>query len=188
MLPTVSQKSVFESPPRGKINLLFHLCKYFLFNTSLTGVRKIILSTNIAETSVTIDDVVYVINNGRMKLKGFDAENNIGTLKEEWVSLANSRQRRGRAGRVRPGICYHLYTKGREKSFDNYVLPEMMRTSLEEVILQAKILQVGMVTPFLEKVMNPPETKALEVALKVNNDLLYIITCYVTLNWFLFSY
>jgi len=102
-----------------------------------------------------------------MKLKGFDAENNIGTLNEEWVSLANSRQRRGRAGRVRPGICYHLYTRGRERSFNDYVLPEMMRTSLEEVILQAKILQVGMVTPFLEKVMNPPETKALEVALKV---------------------
>ncbi|XP_027836248.2 ATP-dependent DNA/RNA helicase DHX36-like [Aphis gossypii] len=151
MLPTVSQKSVFESPPRG--------------------VRKIILSTNIAETSVTIDDVVYVINNGRMKLKGFDAENNIGTLNEEWVSLANSRQRRGRAGRVRPGICYHLYTRGRERSFNDYVLPEMMRTSLEEVILQAKILQVGMVTPFLEKVMNPPETKTLEVALKLLIDL-----------------
>jgi len=143
----------------------------------IIGVRKIILSTNIAETSVTIDDVVYVINNGRMKLKGFDAENNIGTLNEEWVSLANSRQRRGRAGRVRPGICYHLYTRGRERSFSDYVLPEMMRTSLEEVILQAKILQVGMVTPFLEKVMNPPETKTLEVALKVCYGLFYIIKC-----------
>jgi len=143
----------------------------------IIGVRKIILSTNIAETSVTIDDVVYVIDNGRMKLKGFDAENNIGTLNEEWVSLANSRQRRGRAGRVRPGICYHLYSKGRERSFNDYVLPEMMRTSLEEVILQAKILQVGMVTPFLEKVMNPPETKTLEVALKVCYGLFYIIKC-----------
>lgn len=169
MLPTVSQKSVFEPPPQGKLNcfIFINIC---LHSISLAGVRKIILSTNIAETSVTIDDVVYVINNGRMKLKGFDAENNIGTLKEEWVSIANSRQRRGRAGRVRPGICYHLYTKGRERSFDDYVLPEMMRTSLEEVILQAKILQVGMVTPFLEKVMNPPETKALEVALKVGFD------------------
>lgn len=126
-----------------------------------------------------------------MKLKGFDAENNIGTLKEEWVSLANSRQRRGRAGRVRSGICYHLYTRGREKSFDDYVLPEMMRTSLEEVILQAKILQVGMVTPFLEKVMNPPETKALEVALKVNNKLKFtciinfivtILSCFLVVN------
>ncbi|VVC42551.1 Hypothetical protein CINCED_3A018746 [Cinara cedri] len=151
LLPTVSQKIVFETPP--------------------AGVRKIILSTNIAETSVTIDDVVYVIDNGRMKLKGFDAENNIGTLKEEWVSLANSKQRCGRAGRVRPGICYHLYTKGREKSFDDYVLPEMMRTSLEEVILQAKILQLGMVTPFLKKVMNPPDTRALKVALKLLIDL-----------------
>lgn len=62
--------------------------------------RKIIIATNLAETSITIDDVVYVIDCGKIKLKNFDVENNISTLKEEWVSLANSRQRRGRAGRL----------------------------------------------------------------------------------------
>ena len=77
-------------------------------------------------TSVTIDDVVYVIHNDRKKLKGFDAENNIGPLNEEWVSLANCRQCRSRAGRVRPGICYHLYTIGRDRSINDYVLPEMI--------------------------------------------------------------
>jgi ATP-dependent RNA helicase DHX36 len=64
------------------------------------GVRKIIIATNIAETSITIDDVVYVIDCGKIKLKNFDVDNNITTLRPEWVSLANARQRRGRAGRL----------------------------------------------------------------------------------------
>jgi HrpA-like RNA helicase len=74
-------------------NLLIQII-YFL------GVRKIIIATNIAETSITIDDVVYVIDCGKIKLKNFDVDNNITTLKPEWVSLANARQRRGRAGRL----------------------------------------------------------------------------------------
>ena len=85
----MSQKSIFTRPPRG--------------------VRKIVIATNIAETSITIDDVVYVVDCGKIKMSNFDVKNNISTLKPEWVSLANSRQRRGRAGRVQPGICYHLY-------------------------------------------------------------------------------
>ena len=85
----VNQKSIFTRPPRG--------------------VRKIVIATNIAETSITIDDVVYVVDCGKIKMSNFDVKNNISTLKPEWVSLANSRQRRGRAGRVQPGICYHLY-------------------------------------------------------------------------------
>jgi HrpA-like RNA helicase len=64
------------------------------------GVRKIIIATNIAVTSITIDDVVYVIDCGKIKLKNFDIDNNITTLRPEWVSLANARQRRGRAGRL----------------------------------------------------------------------------------------
>lgn len=147
-------------------------------NIRFSGVRKIILSTNIAETSVTIDDVVYVINNGRMKLNGFDAEDNIGTLNEEWVSLANAKQRRGRAGRVRPGVCYNLYTKGREKSFKGYTLPEILRTDLQDIILQAKMVQVGMVIPFLEKLMNPPRIKSIQVALRV----CFVVSVYFTVS------
>jgi ATP-dependent RNA helicase DHX36 len=63
------------------------------------GVRKIVIATNIAETSITIEDVVYVIDCGKIKQKNFDVDSNISTLKEEWLSLANARQRRGRAGR-----------------------------------------------------------------------------------------
>ena len=66
---------------------------------SLTGVRKIVLATNIAETSITIDDIVYVINSGYIKMRNFDKTANLATLTSEWVTLANSHQRRGRAGR-----------------------------------------------------------------------------------------
>ncbi|XP_046674057.1 ATP-dependent DNA/RNA helicase DHX36-like isoform X2 [Homalodisca vitripennis] len=151
MLSTVSQKSVFNRPPRG--------------------VRKIVIATNIAETSITIDDVVYVVDCGRIKMKNFDLNFNVTTLKEEWVSLANARQRRGRAGRVREGVCYHLFTKAREQLLESYPVPEMLRTRLEEVILQAKMLQLGSIKPFLSKVMNPPEPKAIDLSLKLLNDL-----------------
>nr|XP_014276577.1 ATP-dependent RNA helicase DHX36-like isoform X2 [Halyomorpha halys] len=145
LMPTVSQKSIFSHPPPGQ--------------------RKIIIATNIAETSITIDDVVFVIDCGKIKIKNFDIDNNITTMKEEWVSLANAQQRKGRAGRVQEGVCYHLFTRGREKMLDQYQLPEMLRTRLEEVILQAKILQLGKVEPFLQKVLDPPSPKAVTLSL-----------------------
>lgn len=147
MMPTVNQKSVFERPP--------------------AGVRKIVISTNIAETSVTIDDIVHVIDSGKTKMKNFDIANDISTLKEEWISLANAKQRRGRAGRVQEGVCYHLYTKAREMMLDTYTLPEMVRSRLEEVILLAKVLQLGHIKPFLSKVMDPPHSRAIDLSLKL---------------------
>lgn len=91
MMPTMNQKSIFQPAQEGK--------------------RKVILSTILAETSVTIDDVVYVINTGKTKNKDYDVEQNIQTLEEQWVSKANTQQRKGRAGRVQAGICYNLFTR-----------------------------------------------------------------------------
>lgn len=91
MMPTVNQRSIFQPAPRG--------------------MRKVILSTILAETSVTIDDVVYVINAGKTKYQDYDVIQNIQTLEEQWVSKANTQQRKGRAGRVQPGICYNLFTR-----------------------------------------------------------------------------
>ncbi|XP_012286873.1 ATP-dependent RNA helicase DHX36 [Orussus abietinus] len=150
-MPTVDQKLIFNTPPNE--------------------VRKIIIATSIAETSITIEDVVYVIDCGKTKLSRFDVENNMQTLEAEWLSLANAKQRRGRAGRVKPGICYHLYTKAREMTFDQYPLPEMLRTRLEEVILQEKILQLGDVASFLSSVMDPPDSKAIELSLELLRTL-----------------
>lgn len=78
-MPTVDQKLIFKEPPNG--------------------IRKIIIATSIAETSITIEDVVYVIDCGKIKFGKFDVDKNIQTLEPEWVSLANAKQRRGRAGR-----------------------------------------------------------------------------------------
>ncbi|XP_073991032.1 ATP-dependent RNA helicase Rhau [Rhodnius prolixus] len=147
MMPTVSQRDIFSRPP--------------------PGVRKIVLATNIAETSITIDDIVYVIDSGKIKIKMFELEHNISTLREHWVSQANAKQRRGRAGRVQEGFCFHLFPKGREEVFDKYQLPEMMRIRLDEVILQAKMLQVGKISPFLQKVIDPPNPKAVEISLEL---------------------
>lgn len=84
-----------------------------VFKKPKPGVRKIVLSTNIAETSVTIDDCVFVIDTGKMKETRFHSEQNMESLDTCWVSRANVLQRKGRAGRVMNGICFHLYTSFR---------------------------------------------------------------------------
>lgn len=116
MVPSVEQKKVFNRPP--------------------SGCRKIVLSTNIAETAVTIDDVVYVINSGRMKEKNYDPFNNVSTLQSSWVSKASAKQRQGRAGRCQPGICYHLYSKLRAAALPDFQVPEIKRVPIEELCLQ----------------------------------------------------
>uniref|UniRef100_A0A3Q3J847 RNA helicase n=1 Tax=Monopterus albus TaxID=43700 RepID=A0A3Q3J847_MONAL len=146
LMPTVNQTQVFKRPP--------------------AGVRKIVIATNIAETSITIDDIVYVIDGGKIKETHFDVNNNISTMAAEWVSLANAKQRRGRAGRVCPGKCYHLYNGLRASLLDAYQLPEIMRTPLEELCLQIKILNLGSIDRFLKKALDPPTEKAVNLAIK----------------------
>lgn len=150
-MPTIDQRLIFKEPPKG--------------------VRKIIIATSIAETSITIEDVVYVIDCGKTKLSKFDVNDNMETLEYEWVSLANAKQRRGRAGRVQPGVCYHLYSRAREARFEQYPLPEMLRTRLEEVILQIKILQLGKAKQFLANVMDPPNMKAIDLSVDLLKTL-----------------
>uniref|UniRef100_A0A667Z8V9 ATP-dependent DNA/RNA helicase DHX36 n=1 Tax=Myripristis murdjan TaxID=586833 RepID=A0A667Z8V9_9TELE len=151
LMPTVNQTQVFKRPP--------------------PGVRKIVIATNIAETSITIDDVVYVIDGGKIKETHFDTNNNISTMAAEWVSLANAKQRKGRAGRVCPGKCYHLYNSLRASLLDAYQLPEIMRTPLEELCLQIKILKLGPIAGFLRKALDPPTEKAVSLAIKHLIDL-----------------
>uniref|UniRef100_A0A672G593 RNA helicase n=1 Tax=Salarias fasciatus TaxID=181472 RepID=A0A672G593_SALFA len=125
----------------------------------------------IIQLDITIDDVVYVIDGGKIKETHFDTNNNISTMAAEWVSLANAKQRKGRAGRVRPGKCYHLYNGLRASLLDAYQLPEIMRTPLEELCLQIKILKLGSIGRFLEKALDPPTTQAVNLAIKNLNDL-----------------
>ncbi|MEE6501076.1 hypothetical protein FKM82_004056 [Ascaphus truei] len=145
LMPTVNQTQVFKkSPP---------------------GVRKIVIATNIAETSITIDDVVHVIDGGKIKETHYDTQNNISTMTAEWVSHANAKQRKGRAGRVQAGYCYHLYNFLRDSLLDDYQLPEIVRTPLEELCLQIKILKLGGIACFLTKLMDPPSREAICLAI-----------------------
>nr|XP_021514063.1 ATP-dependent RNA helicase DHX36 [Meriones unguiculatus] len=146
LMPTVNQTQVFKKTP--------------------PGVRKIVIATNIAETSITIDDVVYVIDGGKIKETHFDTQNNISTMSAEWVSKANAKQRKGRAGRVQPGHCYHLYNGLRESLLDDYQLPEILRTPLEELCLQIKILRLGGIAYFLSRLMDPPSNEAVMLSIK----------------------
>ncbi|KAG8429744.1 hypothetical protein GDO86_019335, partial [Hymenochirus boettgeri] len=145
LMPTVNQTEVFKKPP--------------------CGVRKIVIATNIAETSITIDDVVHVIDGGKIKETHYDTQNNISTMTAEWVSHANAKQRKGRAGRVQPGYCYHLYNILRDRLLDDYQLPEIVRTPLEELCLQIKILKLGGIDSFLRKLMDPPSQQAICLAI-----------------------
>ncbi|KAF1674486.1 hypothetical protein FQV07_0010648, partial [Pygoscelis papua] len=145
LMPTVNQTQVFKKTP--------------------PGVRKIVIATNIAETSITIDDVVFVIDGGKIKETHFDTQNNISTMAAEWVSKANAKQRKGRAGRVQPGHCYHLYNGLRASLLDDYQLPEILRTPLEELCLQIKILKLGGIAHFLSKLMDPPSRDAVMLAI-----------------------
>lgn len=99
------------------------------------------MSTNLAETSVTIDDCVFVIDSGKMKEKRFDPNRNMESLDTVWVTRANALQRKGRAGRVMSGVCIHLYTRHR---FNHHLLqqpiPEINRIPLEQLILNIKVL------------------------------------------------
>ncbi|XP_040069338.2 3'-5' RNA helicase YTHDC2 isoform X2 [Ixodes scapularis] len=129
-----------------------------VFNTMPPGVRKIILSTNIAETSITISDVSFVIDSGKVKEKSFDSLTGTTLLKSVWVSRASALQRKGRAGRTRPGVCFHLFSRQRFLGLAPFQQPELLRLPLQELCLQAKLLVAPNVpiADFLARAPNPP--------------------------------
>lgn len=114
-----------------------------VFTKPPVGVTKIIISTNIAETSITIDDVVYVIDCGKMKEKRYDASKGMESLEDTFVSQANALQRKGRAGRVASGVCFHLFTSHHyTHQLLKQQLPEIQRVPLEQLCLRIKILEM----------------------------------------------
>lgn len=153
-----------------------------VFRKPKPGARKIVLSTNIAETSVTIDDCVFVIDCGRMKEKRFDSNRNMESLDLVWVSRANAKQRKGRAGRVMPGVCIHLYTSHR---YQHHLLeqpvPEIHRIPLEQLVLKIKILplfQDMSVHEVLGKTIEPPTKQNIDGALSRLQDVGALDKCF----------
>ncbi|KAI1166140.1 P-loop containing nucleoside triphosphate hydrolase protein [Nemania serpens] len=141
-----------------------------VFDALPPGCRKIILSTNIAETSVTLPDVRYVVDTGKLRQKAFDHRRRITSLQCTWVSKSNAKQRAGRAGRVANGSYYALYTRSRREGMRQTGLPELLRCDLQETCLLIKSHESSMQLPIgelLSQVIEPPPPTA--VALAVQN-------------------
>ena len=129
------------------------------------GSRKLVISTNIAETSITIPDVVFVVDSGRQRTKQYDARRGISSLQEEWVSQANAKQRAGRAGRVQAGHYYALYTPARARLFRAAPVPEVQRIPLSEAALHVANLGVGHLHDIFAQMPEPPTAEAVSRAL-----------------------
>lgn len=137
-----------------------------VFPPAPNGLRKVIASTNVAETSITIEDIVAVIDSGRVKETSFDPQSNMVKLEEVWASKAACKQRRGRAGRVRAGKCYKLFTRNAEEKMADRPEPEIRRTPLEQLCLSVKAMGITDVPGFLANALTPPDGFAVGGALE----------------------
>jgi pre-mRNA-splicing factor ATP-dependent RNA helicase DHX38/PRP16 len=135
-----------------------------IFDKAAPGVRKVIVATNIAETSLTVDGIMYVVDAGFSKLKVYNPRMGMDTLQITPISQANASQRAGRAGRTGPGKCYHLFT---ERAFreELYVstIPEIQRTNLANTVLLIKSLGVRDLLDF--DFMDPPPQDTITTSL-----------------------
>lgn len=136
-----------------------------VFNEVPSGCRKIILSTNIAETSVTIPDVQHVVDTGKLREKQYDQVRRITQLKCTWISKSNSKQRAGRAGRVQNGNYYALFSAERYDSLRAVGLPEMLRTDLQDICLDIKAQAFNYpIRNFLAEALEPPSPKNVDAS------------------------
>ena len=154
-LPPAQQSKIFDKAPVGQ--------------DGRPG-RKIVVSTNIAETSLTIDGVVYVVDPGFSKQKVYNPRIRVESLLVSPISRASSHQRAGRAGRTQPGKCFRLYTEmSFKKDLIEQTYPEILRSNLGSVVLQLKKLGVDDLVHF--DFMDPPAPETLMRALELLNYL-----------------
>ena len=134
-----------------------------VFKPLVGGKRKIVVSTNVAETSVTVEGIRCVIDSGKVKTMTYVPHLRTSSLQEDWISKSSASQRQGRAGRTGPGRCYRLYSKEEYSLFDDFTKPEIHRTPLDNVLLQ--IVSLGLCNvkefPFLEQ----PDKAIVEVSI-----------------------
>jgi len=156
-LPPAQQQRIFAKAPEPKLP------------GGKPG-RKIIVSTNIAETSLTIDGIVYVVDPGFSKQKVYNPRVRVESLLVTPISRASAHQRSGRAGRTRPGKCFRLYTENSfNKDLQEQTYPEILRSNLGSVVLQLKKLGVDDLVHF--DFMDPPAPETLMRALELLNYL-----------------
>lgn len=147
-IPLAEQQVIFEPPP--------------------SGVRRIILATNIAETSVTIPDVVYVVDTAKVKEQRYDPERHMSSLVSAWVGSSNLNQRAGRAGRHRSGEYYGILSRAHSETLSPYQTVEMKRVDLSNVVMHVKALNFpGMtVEEVLAATIEAPLPERVAAALK----------------------
>ncbi|KAF5890054.1 putative ATP-dependent RNA helicase DHX30, partial [Clarias magur] len=143
-----------------------------VFKRPPVGQRKIVLATNIAETSITIDDIVHVVDLGTQKEQSYDPRTKVSCLDTVWISRSNVIQRRGRAGRCQPGHSYHLFPQKQLDAMTMFAIPEILRTPLESLVVQAKIHSPqSKAVDFLSQVMDSPELGAVREAVRTLQDI-----------------
>ncbi|KAK5683972.1 DEAH-box ATP-dependent RNA helicase prp22 [Elasticomyces elasticus] len=136
-----------------------------IFEPTASGARKVVIATNIAETSITIDGIYFVVDPGFVKQTAYDAKLGMDRLQVTPISQAQAKQRAGRAGRTGPGKCFRLYT---ENAFQNEMLPttipEIQRQNLANTILMLKAMGINDLLGF--DFMDPPPTNTMLTALE----------------------
>jgi ATP-dependent RNA helicase DHX37/DHR1 len=146
LLPTKEQLKVFETPPEGS--------------------RLCVVATNVAETSLTIPGIRYVVDCGRSKERHYDEETGVQSFQISWISKASADQRSGRAGRTGPGHCYRIYSSAvYESGFPQFTKPEIMRMPIEGLVLQMKAMGIHNIMNF--PFPTPPPRESLDKGLKL---------------------
>ena len=140
-----------------------------VFKKAPHGTRKVVVSTNVAETSVTVEDIVFVIDSCKVKETRYDG--NMESLVEDWTSKASIRQRMGRAGRVRAGFCWSLVSTARHVWLADFQEPEMRRVPLDSLVLSIRVLKLGNPKDFLKLALDPPSEAAVQSAVKELQDI-----------------
>ena len=146
LLSSQQQAKVFQPPPEGT--------------------RLCVVATNVAETSLTIPNIKYVVDTGMVKRRYYDKVTGVSSFKITWTSRASADQRAGRAGRVEPGHCYRLYSSAVfTNEFEEFSAPEISRRPVEDLVLQMKDMDIDKVVNF--PFPTPPDVTALQSAEKL---------------------
>lgn len=146
LLSSQQQAKVFQPPPEGT--------------------RLCVVATNVAETSLTIPNIKYVVDTGMVKRRYYDKVTGVSSFKITWTSRASANQRAGRAGRVEPGHCYRLYSSAVfSNEFEEFSAPEISRRPVDDLVLQMKDMSIDKVVNF--PFPTPPDATALQSAEKL---------------------
>jgi len=167
MVPEVQSESI---PSQACILPLYSLLsadeQAKVFAPVPDGHRLIVIATNVAETSITIPGISYVVDTGRHKCRNYNSGTGVASYDVMWISKASADQRAGRAGRTGPGHCYRLYSSSLySRHMDPFALPEVLTRPLEDVVLAMKAMKISDVSSF--PFPTPPDRSQIDAAVKL---------------------